>query len=306
VVIVDDADEFRGNLSGLSYETGANGTPNVMWGVRNGPSALYRLQFNGTIWTSVLDGEWPGGRGLRFPDGNGDPDAEGVARAEWTSSAIYVSTERDNDLGSTSRLSVLLFDTAAAGSALTPTQEWNLTSDLPASDPNLGLEGITWVPDGFLVGAGFFDESTSASYDPSRYANHGTGLFFVGLESNGIIYAYALDHAAGGYTRIATVDSGQSSVVELEFDRDTGALWSYCDITCHNKAAVLGIDTTGRFTVRRLYDAPTDLPDSNNEGLAIAPESTCSGGRKSVWWSDDGDYDGHSIRQCTIPCGPLW
>ena len=59
---------------------------------------------------------------------------------------------------------------------------------------NLGLEAITWVPDTYLVASGFIDESTGAAYDPSRYPGHGTGLFFVGVEANGIIYAYALDH----------------------------------------------------------------------------------------------------------------
>ena len=47
--------------------------------------------------------------------------------------------------------------------------------------------------------SGFIDESTGAAYDPARYPNHGTGLFFVGVEANGIIYGYALDHVGGGF-----------------------------------------------------------------------------------------------------------
>ena len=304
MITVDDVAEFTGNLSGLSYEPGRDGAPDVMWGVRNAPSLLYRLSWNGSLWTSVDDPNWSGGRPLRFPDGKGEPDAEGVTRAEWNSSAIYVSVERD-DVGTIRRFSVLRFDITSTGKTLSATHEWNLTADLPTVDSNLGLEGIAWVPDAFLVDHAFFDESTNAPYDPASYGEHGAGLFFVGLEANGILYAYALDHAAGGFTRVATIASVQASVVELAFDRDTGALWSYCDITCHNKAVVLAIDSTGHFTARRFFAAPVELPDSNNEGFTLAPASTCRDGVKQAWWSDDSDTAGHSIRQGTVPCAPF-
>ncbi|HEX2661174.1 MAG TPA: hypothetical protein VHU40_23005 [Polyangia bacterium] len=305
ITLVDDADEFTGNLSGLAFEAGADGARDVLWGVRNAPSLLYRLSWDGEVWTSVTDAPWPGGRKLRFPDGTGDPDAEGVTRADGTSSAIYLSVERD-DVTTLRRFSVLRFDTDAAARTLVATHEWNLTADLPTVDSNLGLEGITWVPDTFLVDHAFFDEHTGMRYDPDLYAGHGSGLFFVGLEANGMIYAYALDHASGGFTRVATIGSGQDAVVELTFDRDAGALWAYCDVTCHNQAAVLTIDaTTGRFTERWLFDAPAALPDANNEGFAIAPGATCRDGVKRAWWSDDSDTGGHSLRQGTVPCQPL-
>ena len=37
----------------------------------------------------------------------------------------------------------------------------------------------------------------------------------------------------------------------------------------------------------------------NNEGFAIAPESECVDGSKYVFWADDGETDGHSIRRAT-------
>ncbi|WP_433080965.1 hypothetical protein ACQP1P_44695 [Dactylosporangium sp. CA-052675] len=80
------------------------------------------------------------------------------------------------------------------------TREWNLTADLPPVAANSGLEGITFVPDSYLTAKGFRDEHTGAAYDPATYPNHGGGLFLVGLEANGSIYAYAilLTVAAGG------------------------------------------------------------------------------------------------------------
>jgi hypothetical protein len=104
---------------------------------------------------------------------------------------------------------------------------------------------------------------------------------------------------------VATIDSGQEAVVDLAFDHDTGALWSYCDITCHNQAVVLAIDAAGHFTARRAFAAPEDLPDSNNEGFTLGPASMCRDGVKPAWWSDDSDTDEHSIRQGTVPCQPF-
>jgi hypothetical protein len=306
VAIQDSLDQFPSNLSGLSYEPASGGQPAILWAIDNGPSTLYRLLFDGSTWSSSTTGGWGAGKSLHFPDGTGDPDSEGVTRAEFTSPAIYVSIERDNDDNGVSRLSVLRFDPSATGTDLTATNEWNLTADLPVSDPNLGLEAITWVPDSALVAERFYDESAGTLYDPTLYPNHGTGLFFVGLESNGSIYGYALDQVGGGFQRVASVASGQISIMDLSFDRDVGDLWAYCDDTCGNIASVFGFGGDGRLQLRRIYEPPTGLPDSNNEGIAIAPESECAGGLKSFYWSDDADLNGHAIRRGDIPCGSLF
>ncbi len=306
VAIQDSLDQFPSNLSGLSYEPASGGQPAILWAIDNGPSTLYRLLFDGGTWSSTTTNGWGAGKSLHFPDGSGDPDSEGVTRAEYTSPAIYVSIERDNDDNGVSRLSVLRFDTSATDTDLTATNEWNLTADLPVSDPNLGLEAITWVPDSALVAARFYDKSAGALYDPTLYANHGTGLFFVGLESNGSIYGYALDEGSGSFQRVATIVSGQISIMDLSFDRDVGDLWAYCDDTCGNIASVFGFGGDGRLQLRRIYEPPTGLPDSNNEGIAIAPEAECAGGFKSFYWSDDADLNGHAIRRGDIPCGSLF
>ena len=44
------------------------------------------------------------------------------------------------------------------------------------------------------------------------------------------------------------------------------------------------------------------MPNLNNEGFAMASQSQCVGGFKPVWWSDDGETGGHSIRQASLPC----
>ena len=310
---VDTLAAFGGNLSGLFYEAATASTPNVLWAVQNNPSVLFRLVNDGTNWVPATTDGWDIGKNMVYPDGTGVPDSEGVTRAELDSPAIYVSTERNNSVSGVSRLSILRVDTSAAGSILTTTHEWNLTSDiLPAVGANAGLEGIAWVPDDYLVATGFLDEHTGHLYEPSQYADHGSGLFFVGVEATGTIYAYALDHVGGGFTRIATITSGQPATMDLMFDRDHDVLWAYCDDTCGNRATLLRVSTDpvdlalGKFGVRAAFGRPATMPNINNEGIAIAPESQCTGGLRSFFWTDDGETDGHSLRTDTIACGPLF
>lgn len=312
VTTADATDAFGGNLSGLFYQPAAGSQAAVVWAVQNSPAKLYSLGWNGTRYAKHTNNSWSAGKTLRYPNGSGAPDAEGITKAELSSPAIYVATERDGS--GANRFSVLRYDTSATGTTLIATNEWNLTSDLPnVSSTNLGLEGIAWVPDSDLQAKQFIDENTGQPYDPADYASHGTGLFFVALEANGQIYAYALNQSGSSYVRIATIASGHSQVMDLSFDRDKGVLWAHCDDHCSNRSHLLDVDTTvgsptkGHFVVRKAYNRPSSIPSGmNNEGIAIAPESECSGGLKTFLWADDSETNGHAIRRGTIPCGPLF
>jgi hypothetical protein len=283
-----------------------------LWAVQNSPSLLHRLEWDGTSWAQVTADGWATGKQLFYPAGNGGPDSEGVTRAESDSPAIYVATERDNTISGVSRLSILRFDTSAPGATLIATHEWNVTADLPVVGANLGLEAITWIPDSYLVTSGLIDASTGFAYAPAQYPNHGSGVFFVGVEATGSIHAFVLDHVAGGLRRIASIASGQAGTMGLEFDRDRSYLWSYCDDTCGNRSTVLTIDTDplsstrGQFRVRAAFERPGSLPNANHEGIAIAPETECTGGFKSFFWADDSDTGGQSIRRDAIPCATLF
>ncbi len=307
VTTIDEVAAFTSNLSGLTYQPATPLNAGVLWAVTNGPSTLYRLESNGSgTWVNSA-GEWSAGKTLRYPAGTGAPDSEGVTRGDPTSSALYVATERDNDVSAVSRLAVLRYDTSTPGTTLVALQEWNLTANIPAAGSNLGLEAITWAADAQLVNAGFFDENLSAPYNPANYPAHGGGVFFVGVEGTGVIYAYVLDHTSSNFFKVATIASGQAGVMGMEFDPDNSALWAWCDNTCGNKATLLGITTTsnGRFVLRAGYNRPSGMGDFNNEGIAFAPVSECSAGLRSFFWSDDSDNETHSLRLGTLTCGPL-
>lgn len=296
VTVADGSNVFGENLSGLSFES-----TGVLWAVQNGPSKLYRLVPSGTTWRPDPAGGWASGKTLRYAAGSGEPDAEGVV---VTPDGMFVATERDNSKGSTSAPKILRFDASSTTSSLNATQEWNLTSDLPSLPANAGPEAISWVPDTFLTAHGFRDERTGATYDPAGYPGHGSGLFFVGVEANGTVYAYALNQSGGGYTRIATVTSGFSGVMDLEFEPATGHLWAVCDDTCQGRTSTLDINAQGKFAITHTYDRPAGMSDYNNEGFAIAPHTACTGGRKPVIWSDDSNDGGHALRAGTLNCAP--
>lgn len=310
VATVDGTAVFGGNLSGLMTEAAGGGAPAVLWGARNGPGAIFRLLFNGTIWAPDPANGWSAGKLLRYPDGTGDVDAEDLTFTTGSSAGIYVSAERANSNNAVSRNSILRFDPSGTGTTLTATNEWNLTADLPVTGANLGVEAITWIPDAFLTSKSFFDEAANHTYNPAEYPNHAGGVFFVGVETNGIIYAYVLDHTTNTATRIATFSTGfPAGVMALQYDRDLNYLWAVCDDGCGGLLATFEIATTGstagRFRITRQFGRPPSMPNLNNEGFAIAPSSECVGGRKFVYWSDDSETGGHSIRRASIACTAL-
>lgn len=313
VTTVDGVGVFGSNLSGLMYETAKGASPAVLWGAKNGPGSMYRLILSGGIWTPDPANDWATGKRLTYPDGTGEPDAEGITFTSGGSLAgIYVSAERNNQNNSVSRNSVLRFDPAQAGTTLKATNEWNLTADLPVTGANLGAEAIAWIPDSVLVAKKFYDEKAARTYNPADYADHGNGIFFVGLEANGNVYAYALNHVTNGFTRIATFSTGfPTGVMDLNFDPATNYLWAECDDGCGGTLGIFEIDgnptspTFGRFLPPRVYARPTSMPNINNEGFTVTTQAECVANWKPAFWSDDSETGGHSIRTASIPCGVI-
>ncbi len=308
VSTADDLNVFGSNLSGLAYQPSGSGERGVLWAVRNGPSTLYRLIYNGTKWTPDTANGWSAGKQLVYPNGAGVPDAEGVTLVAGDANAVYVSTERNDDgpNSNTSRPAVLRYDVSAPGATLTATNDWNLTADLPGLGANLGLEAITWVPDDLLVAKGFRDEAKGATYNPADYPGHGAGLFLVGVEQNGMIYAYALNPTTGAFVQVAQIASGFPKIMDLSYEPESTHVWAVCDDSCNGRTATLDIAQTGpnagRFVVTGTYERPAGMANLNNEGFTIAPQAECVNGLKPVFWSDDSNTAGHALRTGRINC----
>jgi hypothetical protein len=294
------------DVSGLDIDPS---DPDVMWAVKN-KNHVYRLIKDGDRWVKDPADGWAEGKDLVFPGATdptaSQPDTEGITVGP--DGFLYVTTERDNKNKSVALDSVLRFDPNEAGGILHPTAQWNVTADLagvidPAikDDANLGFEGITWVPDAALTASGFVDESTGRAYDPSDYEGHGDGLFFLALEKNGNLYAYALSGDGASAHRIATVTTGMPRIAEVQWDADNDRLWAVADDSVGGSVTVLKADAGG-FAVDRVYNRPTGLANLNLEGFALAPDSTCVDGVKQVVRSDDGNNGGHSLWAGTVSC----
>ena len=304
---------FGSNLSGLAYQPSGSGAPGVLWAVRNGPSTLFRLIYDGTKWTPDTANGWSNGKQLLYPNGTGVPDAEGVTLAGGDPNGIYVATERNDVPGRTPSVAPRCCASTSRPrpATLVATKDWNLSPDatLPVLDSNAGLEAVTWVPDELLVAKGFLDEATGAKYNPAIYPDHGAGLFFVGVEQDAKIIAYALNQTTGAFTRVATIKSGFPKIMELQYEPESTHLWAVCDDTCNGRTATLDIAQTGpnagRFVVTKTYERPAGMPNLNNEGFAIAPQAECVNGLKPVFWSDDTNAAPHALRagklNCTVP-----
>ncbi len=300
------------DMSGLVFDP-AN--PDVLYAAKN-KSWVFRLVKQGDVWVPDTANDWGGGKRIFFPGGVGQPDSEGLTVGP--DGALYVTTERDNAANTFALNSVLRFDPNATGTTLTPTQQWNLTDDFPElvdlpggnkDKANLGFEGVTFVPDTYLVQNGFVDQTTGQEYYPSDYPDHGRGLYFAALENDGKLYAYALG-SDGSHHRVATVDTGMGHVMDVQYDADLQRIWTLCDNTCAVTSTVLKVDTTGAIVPDVRYARPADatagLPNVNIEGFAIAPNSTCVDGVKETVWSDDGisatGHEGHALYSGTFPC----
>ncbi|MBB5785513.1 lamin tail domain-containing protein [Jiangella mangrovi] len=299
VTVVDAEDAFDGDLSGIDYAPSGTAEPGVLWAVDNGRGRLHRLEWDGTVWANSTDDGWSAGKPLHYPGGVGTPDSEGVTVTG--DGSVVVGTERDNDADDVSQLSLLRFDVSGAEAALSATTEWDLTADLPTTGPNAGIEAVEWVPDDVLTGLGLVDESTGGAYDPDGYPAHGDGVYFVGVEGTGQVYAYLLLDD-GGIRQLAAIDPELAGVMALDFDLATGTLWAVCDDGCEGASSLLRVGDDGAFAVTGQVARPAAMANLNSEGFAITPVERCADGVRPVYWTDDDDTDGHSLRAGTLPC----
>ncbi len=96
--------------------------------------------------------------------------------------------------------------------------------------------------------------------------------------------------------------------MDVHFDRELNYLLAICDDTCGGITSTWEIDTNassatrGHFVMTHQFNRPSTMGNFNNEGFTIAPLSLCSGGLRSVFWSDDDQDAGHALRRASLPC----
>lgn len=287
---VDTANAFGADMSSVVYEDA-----DTIWAVNNGNATLHQLQLTGGALSEQQ--RWT----LRYPDGGGAPDAEGVALIGGSAAkGVLVGSERNGSDKNVSRPSVLRYAVSGSGD-LTATREWNLQSRYPGIGANSGIEGIAWIADEELVAAGLVDLSTGDAYDPDLHPAHSGGVVFVGIEASSTVTGYLLGDA-GEIVRIAEFETAFPGVMELEYDASSDRLWVLCDEVCEGRSQVFEVGSAGAFAAVAAYERPSGTQNYANEGFAIAPASQCAEGQRQVIWADDNQTGGHAFRVGSIDC----
>ncbi len=292
VITVDAKDAFtdldandEGDVSGVTFDPA---DPSVLWAVMN-KGRLFKMKKVGTQYETFP--EWDGGIPVRFADGGGELDAEGVTVGP--DGAIYLTSERDNlRAKSTSHNKIARYDVSAVTASTTqlvPTHEWDVNAQV-TTGTNLGLEGIAYVPDSFLVESNW--KVNGSKYQASDFAT--PGLFVTAVEGTGKLHFFSLANGAAP-VEVKVENSGFPWSMDVAYDADRKALWTLCDDSCGGVYNFLQV-VDGDFDVTNSYARPAGMPNLNNEGMAIAPWSTAFTDQVEVVWADDGDTDGHSLR----------
>ncbi|MRG60207.1 hypothetical protein GE115_10055 [Agromyces sp. CFH 90414] len=265
VTVIDEEPMFLEDSSGLDVQETAEGA--FLWAVDNGTGTFWKLEIGADGSATFADG-----KRARFQKDADDPEADGPDSEGITVDGdgnVYLASERDNSDKGVNRNVVLAVDADAPGPDVVADQEWDLTSSLPDVAANTGIEAVEWVSDDVLAGR-LLDATTDAPYDPADYPGHGDGLFFVALEDNGHVYAYALG-TDGSIDQVAEIDPGLGGVMALDYDTAFDRLWAVCDNGCEGRAAQIAF--TGGEPEVVLFERPAGMPDLNTEGFATAPAS---------------------------------
>ncbi|RRJ87053.1 LPXTG cell wall anchor domain-containing protein [Gulosibacter macacae] len=299
---VDTTPTFLADTSGLDFTV--EGEQGILWVVDNGTGTIWKLNVAADGSFAVADG-WADGKRVRFQRDAGNPtaagpDAEGITVAG--DGMLYIAAERDNSNKGANQNTVLMVDPNAgmnarsASTDLVALQEWDLTTILPQVAANTGVETIEWVSDAVLAGQ-LWDDNTAAPYDPANYPGHGDGLFLLGVENNGQVYAFALGED-GSANIVGVIDPKLGGVMALDYDSVLGVLWAVCDDGCLGQSAQITFNGTDAPAVAH-FARPASMPNVNNEGFATS--TLCVDGLRPVWWTEDG-VTANALRTASIAC----
>jgi hypothetical protein len=162
-------------------------------------------------------------------------DFEAITVADASSDFAYVGIERPD--------SIVELDLATG--TLTG-RTWALDAWMASADPNLGLEALTFVPDG-----------------AHPYASGGSGgLFYAGLQETGDIYVFDVDLASSGtVTHVDTLATGRADLSDLYFHAESGVLYALFDTD----------DVLREMTPAGVTLAEYQAPGTEQEGVTLVP-----------------------------------
>jgi|GEM_PF-2291684 len=203
---------------------------------------------------SNIDTDSPGG------------DLEGVAIADATSNFVYVGVENPD--------TIKQFDLSTGNYT---GKQWTLTAWMASTDPNRGLEALTFVPNGF-----------------HPYANSSSGgLFYAGLQENGKIYVFNVNTGTSesvSHVDTITPNPGTTDISGLDFNSETELVYAIFD----GANELLEMQTNK--TVVNTYD----LPGNAQEGISV--KTNCPSTSARVYIAEDDPPKVKSFGSFPIVC----
>lgn len=283
VKVLDETSIFDlKDLSGLDSHDGWT------YGVNNkeGRFVIFKVVNDQVIFAPGFDNK---GKAVKFiKDANNPkaigPDSEGITVD--SKGRVYLAVERDNGEKNINKNMILqVADPFKDKKEMVADKEWNITNLLPDVDANLGIETIEWVSFDNLNGL-LYDQKNNKALDKNDYPNaYANGIFFVGLEANGHVYALVLEED-GKAEVISEIETGLGGVMSMDFDLENNVLWANADNDYNNIHNIIQFNGSKIPKIVHVK-APKDMNiDLNNEGFMIDPEVSEDGLRPTYWFMD--------------------
>ena len=283
VKVLDETSIFDlKDLSGLDSHDG------WIYGVNNkeGRFVIFKVVNDQVIFAPGFDNK---GKAVKFiKDANNPkaigPDSEGITVD--SKGRVYLAVERDNGEKSINKNMILqVADPFKDKKEMVADKEWNITNLLPDVGANLGIETIEWVSFDNINGL-LYDQKNNKALDKNDYPNaYANGIFFVGLEANGHVYALVLEED-GKAEVISEIETGLGGVMSMDFDLENNVLWANADNDYNNIHNIIQFNGSKIPKIVHVT-APKDMNiDLNNEGFMIDPEVSEDGLRATYWFMD--------------------
>ena len=283
VKVLDETSIFDlKDLSGLDNHDG------WIYGVNNkeGRFIIFKVENDQVIFAPGFDNK---GKAVKFIKDANDPKAAGPDSEGITvdnKGRVYLAVERDNgDKNVNKNMILQVADPFKDAKEMVADREWNITKLLPDVGANLGIETIEWVSFDNINGL-LYDQKNNKALDKKDYPNaYADGVFFVGMEANGHVYALILEEN-GNAEVISDIKTGLGGVMSMDFDTENNVLWANADNDYNNIHNIIQFNGSNNPKIVHVT-APKDMNiDLNNEGFMIDPKVSSEGLRSTYWFMD--------------------
>ena len=249
------------DMSGVDFDAAGNA-----FVVNNDNGTLFKLSYDAASDSYTIADQWT----LKYPDGSGELDTEGVT--VLPDGSITVAVERDNANSSQSRPALVHFAAPDPDAeTLNAAQEISLAEQVGTVKANGGLEAVEYIA------------------ELSAYA--------VGVEETGEVLLVSVGED-GTVDLKQRYDSPFPGVMWLDYNG--GTLRVGCDEVCSGKSLEMTIKDGELVTDGTIYQRPAQMGNFANEGFASFTDA--SGTR--YLWADDAGTDGVALRSAFVATDP--